>query len=345
MDDLVDELRGKVGKKKSEKSSSGSGSIHSTLSPPSQQSKEGKRRPWHGNCKPAFNDKGEPLCFNCQEYGYMAKDYKKPKRGSSDSGNNHLMAAPLSPGLKDLKNQLGSLYVKVGQTRLQEMETLVEICTKQESVDETRDWWQEGAITTDVAKTTANVRKTAIGIARKDEIGVMRTNDPPTTTEARNSTMIIYKAEFDEEAIVTVFTTDAVIAIVMVNAYRISITSAINVIMQNTSNARKIHCGTTMLVTYSTQYHPEHLKRELFDTGSDCNITNDENDFIDGTYCDLSTRKFPIMTGAGPVYVTMVSTTRTILRGLSGEPVVLYKKITFFIPGFLIKIFSGDRFY
>ena len=111
------------------------------------------------------------------------------------------------------------------------------------------------------------------------------------------------------------------------------------------NNASKIHGGTEMLVIYSAQHHPEHSNRELFDTGSDCNITNDENDFIDGKYCDLSTRKFPIMTGAGLVYATKVGTTRTILRGLRGEPVVLNKKITFFIPGFPIKIFSGDRFY
>jgi hypothetical protein len=176
MDDLVDEFCAKVGKKKSEKSSFGSGSTHSTSSPSSQQSKVGKRRPWRGNRKPAFNDKGEPLCFNCQEYGHMAKDCSKPKRGSSDSGNNRSMAAPLPPGLKDLENQLGSFCVKVGQTRLQEMETLVEICTKQESVDVTRDRWQEGDIT------TANVRKAEIGVTRK-----AKTDDVPTTTSAPNT--------------------------------------------------------------------------------------------------------------------------------------------------------------
>src|SRR3982074_3438247 len=123
----------------------------------------------------------------------MAKDCNKPKRDSSDSGNNCSMAAPLPPSLKDLENQLGSFCIKVGQTRLQEMETLVEIRTKQEkqeSVDGTRDRWQEGAIT------MAN--------ARKAEIGVARTDDAPTTIEARNTAAITFpqithKAEFDEE--------------------------------------------------------------------------------------------------------------------------------------------------
>jgi hypothetical protein len=232
MDDLVDEFRAKVGKKKSEKSSSGSGSTHSTSSPPNQQSKGGKRRPWRGNRKPAFNDKGEPLCFNCQEYGHMAKDCKKPKRGSSGSGNNHSTSAPLPPDLKDLENQLGSFCVKVGQTRLQEMETLVEIRTKQEqeSIDETRDRWQEGAITTSAAKIAANARKAEIGIAHKAEIGVARTDDAPTTIEACNTATITYKAEFDEEATVAVFTTAAVIAIVMANTHRISIACTIDTI-------------------------------------------------------------------------------------------------------------------
>jgi hypothetical protein len=73
--------------------------------------------------------------------------------------------------LKDLENQLGSFSVKVGQTRLQEIETLVEIHTKQER--------QEGAITTADVKTVAN--------AHKAEIGVAQTDDAPTTMKAWNT--------------------------------------------------------------------------------------------------------------------------------------------------------------
>jgi len=118
-EDLIDEFRKKFGKKKSD----AKGNAHNTASGKRSSGNRGKP-----GRKPAFNDKGEPLCFNCQEYGHMAKDCKKPEKAkTSNSGSNH-RASPttiiLPPELKDLEAELNSFRVTVSQARLRELEAL-----------------------------------------------------------------------------------------------------------------------------------------------------------------------------------------------------------------------------
>jgi hypothetical protein len=123
MEDLIDEFRAKIGEKKSD--TKDKGNAHNAASGKKSSGNRGKP-----GRKPAFNDKNEPLCFNCQEYGHMAKDCKRPKKekpaGTNNSGSNHQSIMPLPPALKDLEAELNSFHANVGQARLREMEALIE---------------------------------------------------------------------------------------------------------------------------------------------------------------------------------------------------------------------------
>jgi hypothetical protein len=252
MEDLTDEFREKIGK---QKKSDIRGNAHNAGS--GKRGNDNRGRPGR---KPARNDKGEPLCFECHEYGHMAKDCQRPKKEESGEGSRSHQSSTTTTLPPELEPESNSFRAIVGQARLREMEALIEEqCNPRQPSPSS----QRGK-----------------GIPGNGLEGVAS----PTTP-------------------------------------------------------------TTMAITYSTRHNVSGSKHELFDTGSDCNITNDERDFVDGKHCDLSARKFPIQTGAGPVFATKVGTTRTILRGPKGEPVSMYKKVTFFVPGFPIKIFSGDRFY
>jgi hypothetical protein len=77
MEDFTGEFREKIGK---QKKSDAKGNAHNA-----GFGKRGNDNRGQPGRKPAFNNKGEPLCFECLEYGHMARDCQRPRE---ESGGN-----------------------------------------------------------------------------------------------------------------------------------------------------------------------------------------------------------------------------------------------------------------
>ncbi|ORY61646.1 uncharacterized protein BCR38DRAFT_440798 [Pseudomassariella vexata] len=83
----------------------------------------------------------------------------------------------------------------------------------------------------------------------------------------------------------------------------------------------------------------------LFDTGADIHVTNDEDDFTEGTIVTLKKNAYPVITGGGIVHAQKVGTIKWLVKGPDGLRNYLAAKYVLFVPKFPIKVFSGKLFY
>ncbi|RYP42722.1 hypothetical protein DL769_011523 [Monosporascus sp. CRB-8-3] len=61
--------------------------------------------------KPPWNKEGQPLCFNCSEYGHMAKDCPKRRNGSDERSKRAECEASFIPeGLQNLYRTDGKTF-------------------------------------------------------------------------------------------------------------------------------------------------------------------------------------------------------------------------------------------
>lgn len=286
--------------------------------------------------KPRWDSDGRPLCYNCDEYGHMANKCPKPKRDKGKASSQdtreqgshaHTNKGTEGPAAQGSAPQgTGFTYCTVGNRKA--YEDLVAWYNAQMAQ---RNEGAEGAATAEAAAEATATPTTAVPTATATK------ESPGTSTEA--STEDLTKAPTSKPVNNTASGPVGDIHSAQPSEVQHPQAPVISQATRNSSASVNI-----------AQIHHQGVEQPnrslvLWDSGADVYLTNDLQDFLEGTLVDISSQNFRITTGGGPVFATWMGTVIFHFVGPSGQRNWAQVSNVLYVQQFPLKIFSGDLFY